>query len=166
MDDAALLAALGARTFEDSFGPENRPEDMERYLRSSFSRNQIRTELADPASTFLLAYQAGRPVGYAKLSDSKQPDCVRGPKPLELVRLYVEQDLTGKGYGSALMKACLDEAQRAGHRTIWLGVWVKNELAIRFYEDWGFTKVGAQEFVLGSAVQNDFVMERPVELAA
>ena len=97
---------------------------------------------------------------------SKKPISVTGTKPVELVRLYIEEEIIGKGYGSVLMNSCLEEAKKNGHRTIWLGVWEKNLRAIRFYEKWGFTKVGTKEFVLGSDMQHDHIMVRPVEMIA
>ncbi len=164
-EDASFIADLGARTFEASFGMQNRPEDMEQYLASSFSTEQIESEIADPASTFLLAHEKSEAIGYAMLRDGKSPTSVNGPKPVELVRIYVEQEAIGRGYGSALMNSCLETAESNGNRTVWLGVWERNEQAIGFYEKWGFAKVGVREFVLGSDLQTDLIMERPVELA-
>ncbi|MFA9491557.1 MAG: GNAT family N-acetyltransferase, partial [Anaerolineales bacterium] len=86
------------------------------------------------------------------------------PKPIELVRIYVEEEVVGQGLGSALMKACLEEIKTNGLGTIWLAVWQKNQRAIDFYKRWGFEKVGVKEFVVGSDVQDDFIMERSVEL--
>ncbi len=165
-EDASIIANLGARTFEASFGTQNRPEDMEQYLASSFSTEQIEAEIADPASTFLLAHEKGEAIGYAMLLDGKSPNSVNGSRPVELVRIYVEQEAIGRGYGSALMNACLETAESNGNRTIWLGVWERNEQAIGFYEKWGFAKVGVKEFVLGSDLQTDLIMERPVKLLA
>jgi GNAT superfamily N-acetyltransferase len=162
-DDAGFIADIGARTFEASFGADNRPEDMQAYLALSFSPAHIESQLFDPASIFLLAYADARAVGYAMLHKNKKPVSVPDPNPVELVRFYIEADIIGKGYGSALMHVCLQEAQKNGHRTIWLGVWEKNQRAIRFYRKWGFTKVGTQEFVLGSDLQNDHILARPVD---
>jgi ribosomal protein S18 acetylase RimI-like enzyme len=134
-----------------------------RYSPRIFIR-QIERELADPLSIFLLAYQDKRPVGYARLSVGRKPDFVESPDPIELVRIYVETNLIGSGYGSALMQACLEAAQRAGYRSIWLGVWERNVRAIKFYEKWGFKKLGDQEFILGKDIQNDWVMGRSLEL--
>ena len=164
-DDACLVANMGARLFRNTFGQDNCPENMERYLALSFSPAKIEAELGDLASTFLLAYEAHHPIGYAKLRNSQKPDCVRGSQPLELVRLYVDQSVIGKGYGSTLIRSCFEVADGMGYQTIWLGVWEKNARAIRFYQKWGFFEVGCQNFVLGSDVQNDLIMERSVELA-
>ena len=164
--DAGLIAELGHRTFKDSFGAENRPEDMEQYLSLNFSKARIEAQLSDPASIFLLACEHSNVVGYVMLRTGKKPASVPGTKPIELVRIYIEQKCIGKGYGSSLMQSCLETANKNGYRTIWLGVWEKNHRAIRFYEKCGFKKVGTKEFILGSDLQKDHILARPVELEA
>jgi len=162
-DDAELLSELGTRTFRDAFGADNDPQDLEEYIASAFTPAQIASELADPTVTFLLAYAAEKSVGYAKLKVGKVPECVHGFKPVELVRLYVEKDDIGQGYGAALMAACIEEARHSGYETLWLGVWERNELALDFYRRWDFSKVGSKEFVVGEDVQKDHIMERSLK---
>ena len=163
LEDASLIADLGARIFQASYGEDNRPEDMEEYLAASFSTEQIRKEIAERGSTFLLVYGNGEAVGYARLLEGESPPSVVGEKPVELVRIYVEQGIKGKGYGSALMAACLATAGSEGNQTIWLGVWERNQHAIGFYERWGFEKVGLKTFALGNDLQTDYVMARSVQ---
>ncbi len=159
-NDATLLAKMGARMFKDAFGPANRPEDMEAYLAANFSLTEIQAELRDSSTTFLLAYKKTEPIGYAKLSDRKNPGCLSSSASIELARIYVDYHITRRGYGTALMQACLEEAESRGYKIIWLGVWEDNKPAIRFYKRWGFRPVGTQKFVLGNDIQNDLVMER------
>ena len=161
-DDAATLAALGRRTFEATFGPDNDPADMQQYLDATFSEARLADELADPASTFLLASTAGNgaPLGYAKLRRGTPGPAIAGPRPIELQRIYVDAPALGTGMGSALMKACMAEAVAQGCATIWLGVWEYNPQSIAFYERKGFRRVGEHTFQLGSSAQTDWVMER------
>lgn len=162
VDDAGLLAALGARTFSDAFAAENRPEDIEAYLASSFTPSRLESELADPCSRFFLAEIDGEAVGYAKLHSGEAPGCVTGPDPLELARFYVVQEWHGRGVAQSLMQACIEAARKAGARTLWLGVWEHNNRAQAFYRKWGFRDVGAQPFLLGGDLQTDRVMELSV----
>src|SRR2546421_11027271 len=120
---AGLLAELGARTFAETFATDNSPEDMAAYIAASFNLTQQMAELADPASTFLIAEAGGVAAGYAKLHAGEPLQGVEGATPVELVRLYTSREWLGRGVGKALMCACVDEARQAGHRTIWLGVW-------------------------------------------
>jgi ribosomal protein S18 acetylase RimI-like enzyme len=162
---AAALAALAERTFRDTFAKDNSADDMEAYVRASFSPERVRAELADPAHTFLLAFlePAGAPIGYAKLKAAAADPSVTGPAPIELERIYVDAQAIGRGIGAALMRASLDTARSGGYQTVWLGVWEHNPRAIAFYERWGFRTVGDHAFRLGSAEQTDLIMERPVE---
>jgi ribosomal protein S18 acetylase RimI-like enzyme len=160
--DAGLLAELGARTFSETFAADNSPEDMAAYLASSFSLARQSAELADDASIFMIAEVGGVAAGYAMLRAGEPEECVEGAKPVELVRLYVSVEWLGRGVGEALMRACVDEARRAGHETIWLGVWEGNARAQAFYRKWNFRAVGGHVFQLGSDPQTDILMERAV----
>ena len=61
------------------------------------------------------------------------------------------------------MQAAIDEAQRRGHDTLWLGVWEHNPRARAFYRKWGFVEVGTHIFVLGSDPQTDILMQRVMD---
>jgi GNAT superfamily N-acetyltransferase len=161
-DDAGLLTELGARTFSETFAADNTPEDLDAYLASSFNHARQTAELADPASTFLIAEVGGVAAGYAKLHAGEPAEGIEGTKPVELVRLYVSREWLGRGVGEALMRACVDEARRAGHETMWLGVWERNGRARAFYRKWDFRAVGEHVFQLGSDPQTDILMERAV----
>jgi diamine N-acetyltransferase len=160
--DANLLAELGKRTFHETFSPDNTREDMDAYLTSSFNPTQQTAELADPASTFMIAEVSGSAAGYAKLRAGEPATGIEGAKPIELVRLYVLREWLGQGVGEVLMRACLDEARSAGYETIWLGVWERNARAQAFYRKWGFRAVGEHVFQLGSDAQRDIVMEKSI----
>jgi len=161
-DDAGLLADLGARTFSETFALDNTRENMAAYLASSFNLAKQTDELADPAATFLIAEVNGAMAGYAKLHAGRPAESIEGAKPVELVRLYVSREWLGCGVGEALMRECLDEAQRAGHETMWLGVWERNARAQAFYRKWNFRAVGEHVFQLGSDLQTDILMERSI----
>jgi len=162
LDDANLLSQLGARTFEETFASDNTPADMAAYLASNFSLVQLTAELSDHASIFLIAEVDGAAAGYAKLHASEPAKSIEGTDPIELVRLYVSHTWIGSGIGAVLMRACLDEARRAGYKTIWLGVWERNARAQTFYRKWNFRAVGEHVFQLGSDSQTDILMERAV----
>ncbi|HEX3282555.1 MAG TPA: GNAT family N-acetyltransferase [Pyrinomonadaceae bacterium] len=160
--DAAMLAELGARTFSETFAPNNSPEDMAAYLATAFSPAQQTTELADRETLFLIAESNGGEVGYAMLRSGNVLENVTGVNPIELVRLYVAQDHLGRGVGAALMQACIDEARRRGHKTLWLGVWEHNPRAQAFYRKWNFVEIGTHVFHLGNDPQTDLLMQRTI----
>jgi GNAT superfamily N-acetyltransferase len=161
-DDAAMLAEMAARIFYETFAAENRPEDMKAYMDEAFTVARQAEEIADPLSTFLLAFVDEEPAGYAKIRAGDAPSGVAGERPVELARLYADHRWHGRGVGSALMEACFDEARRGGHATMWLGVWERNFRAIAFYRKCGFVECGSHVFRLGSDPQTDLLMARPL----
>ena len=163
VDDVQLIAEMGARLFEVSFGAFNRPRDMQVYLEKSFNQQDIRTDLLSEKVIYLLAMLSEQVIGYAKVSQCKAPVPVIGSNPIELDRIYIDLAYSNRGYGSQLLTACTETARQLGGDTLWLGVWDRNERAIRFYQQWGFEIVGEMEFVLGDDVQNDYVMARSID---
>ena len=160
--DNVLLAEMGARTFADSFGADNTPENMQAYLAASFSPEKQAAELAEPGSVFLIAESEGGPVGYARLKEGGPASGGAGAHPIEIVRFYSVKEWIGQGVGAALMEACLEEAAKRGCDIVWLDVWEQNPRAITFYRKWGFEVVGEQAFQLGEELQRDVLMQRQV----
>lgn len=157
--DATLLARLGARLFEQTFGKANDPADMAAYLNAAFSVEHEADILTDPLRKAWIAEDAGRAsIGYAVLRRGSTADGVVAARPAEVQRIYSEQAWHGRGVGDALMRACADQARAWHSDVLWLGVWEENPRAIAFYEKKGFRKVGRQTFLLGDDVQHDFVM--------
>lgn len=157
--DSLLLAELGRKTFYDTFAEHNTPEDMAIFLSEHFSAEIQMSEIKDPNTIFLIAEINGVPVGYAKLKEYSKGNGVSGKNPMELQRIYLIQEYIGKGVGAELLTNSIRVARERGFNCLWLGVWEKNERAIKFYERWGFKKVGNHFFIVGKDTQNDLTME-------
>ncbi|MEL6263703.1 MAG: GNAT family N-acetyltransferase [Cyanobacteria bacterium J06626_6] len=167
LEDLTALRDLCVRSFCSAFATDDNVSDIDAYVSESFSEARIREELLDARNTFLLLFleDSDRPLGYGKLRAGEVDPCIRGDRPIEVERLYLDSAAIGKGLGAQLMSACLAEAEKQGAQTVWLGVWEHNERAIAFYERWGFKRVGSHVFVLGSDKQNDFIMQRSLPSA-
>lgn len=162
-DDAPWLAALAERTFRETYTAYNTAHDMEQYVAEHFSAVRQRAELADPRMITLVAEADAAAAGYAQLARSEAPPSVTGPVPMEIVRFYVDRPWHGRGVAQRLMAAAAEAARGAGARTLWLGVWERNDRAVAFYRKSGFREVGTQVFVLGADHQHDLVLARPLE---
>ena len=158
-EDAKMLAELGARTFYDTFAKDNTPENIDAYLKKSFSPEIQSNELSQPDIIFLIAEFEDMPIGYAQLMINSKDESIKSTQPLEIRRIYTSQEYLGRGVGKELMQAIISEARLRGCDCIWLGVWEKNQRAIDFYEKWGFREVGTHIFSVGDDPQTDFVME-------
>jgi ribosomal protein S18 acetylase RimI-like enzyme len=160
--DAAALAAFAEHVFRETFGPHNRPDDMDAYCSKAFSLAELERELTAPDLHTVLAVAGAEIAGYAQLRDGPPPACVTGPDPIELKRLYVDRRWQGSGVAQTLMAHAADLAQRRGAQTLYLAVWQHNHRAIAFYAKQGFERVGAAPFQLGADIQLDPVMMRPL----
>jgi diamine N-acetyltransferase len=160
--DAAALAAFAARTFEETFGADNRPDDLRAHLSNAFGVRQQTQELLNPNMVTLLAHRRDVLVAFAQVQRKDPPPCVTALRPIELHRFYVDRPAHGKGIAQQLMRAVHDGARSFAGTHLWLGVWERNSRAIAFYKKVGFTDCGSTVYHVGPDPQIDRVMIAPV----
>jgi diamine N-acetyltransferase len=163
-DEAMLIARLSRQTFIDAFGVFNTPADMALFLNTQFSVDSIVAETRQPQFQFYLAWVNDEAVGYLKLIPylSGHPEIALSKPAIEISRIYIESSVIGKGLGQQLMNFSIEKARAGNFAIICLGVWEKNEKAIRFYQRNGFEQVGKHSFLLGTDLQTDWLMARKV----
>jgi ribosomal protein S18 acetylase RimI-like enzyme len=168
-DDVAALVTLAVEAFRDTYRAIDDPDDLEDYIRSELTPAYFQSHLELADSCILLAERAaGRAaelIGYALVSRPPPPPCVPDPSALRLARLYLRQDVKGRGIGAALMRAVFEQARQMQAGAIWLAVFDRNTRARQFYRRWGFVDVGTKDFVFGAKVQADRVMSCRVGVA-
>lgn len=153
---------MAARTFRETFAANNRPEDIAVHTAHAYGTSQQERELLDSNIATLLVEVDGQLAGYAQLRSGAPPACVTGEEPVELWRFYIAQPWHGQGVAQALMRKVEMDAYRRGGRTLWLGVWERNERAKAFYYKNGFMDVGSQVFMVGTDAQTDRILARPL----
>lgn len=164
--DAAVLAELAARTFAETFGADNTPEDLAAHLSASYGVAQQARELAAADVRTLLAYRNEELIGFAQVRRQEPPSCVVEAHPIELHRFYLTRSAHGTGAAAPLMRAAREAARELGGRHMWLGVWERNPRAIAFYLKSGFVKVGSHDFIVGRDRQTDWVFIAPLPTEA
>ena len=160
--DAGPLAELAARVFHDTFAEYNTKEDMDLFLGTAYSEVRQLREIQDPSITTLLVECDGELCGYAQIKSGHTVPSVTGSDPIEIMRFYIDRAFHGRGLAQQLMSEVEAVARGAGAKTIWLGVWERNERAIAFYRKCGFRHVGEVPFLVGNDLQTDLVLERPL----
>ena len=158
--DAETLAALGARTFIETFGHLYPPQDLATFLAEAHDVARVRADLADPGKALWLAQIEGRPVGYALAGPCDLPHPEVEPGDGELKRIYLLAEAQNGGLGARLFATALDWLETNGPRTVWIGVWSENFGAQRFYARRGFDKVGQYGFRVGESVDREFILRR------
>jgi GNAT superfamily N-acetyltransferase len=154
--DAAEMAALGRRTFTDTFGDLYKPEDLAAFL-LSHNEQSWGAELGDPAFAVRIAEAGAKIVAYAKLGPPSLPFEPRG-KAIELRQLYVLQPWQGAGVATQLMDWAIAEAKARAADELYLSVFTDNHRARRFYDRYGFAFVQTYAFMVGSHADEDHIL--------
>jgi ribosomal protein S18 acetylase RimI-like enzyme len=161
VDDAAMVASLGARLFTETYGPTHPEPELSRYLARSFPVDGIRDTLADENVTVFVVEDDGSAIAYAYLRASPEPPAgVKGDRAFEIVRFYVDPACQGRGVGAALMEKCFEDARARSADVIWLQVWKEAPWAVGFYQRMGFSVVGSAPFYFGDRIGDDHIMSR------
>jgi len=157
--DLDRIISLSKETFIDAFEKQNNPDDFKAYMEKAFSRKQILKELANPHMSFYLVYSEDEPIGYFKLNENEAQGDVKDKDSIELERIYVKSTFQGNKIGRFMLDHIERIATNKNKSYLWLGVWKKNNKAIRFYEKNGFMKFGEHPYYIGSDKQMDWLMK-------
>ncbi len=155
-DDADLLSTIGAETFTDTFGHLYAPDDLAAFL-TCHTPECWRAELGDPRYTVMLAMAGDVAAGYAKLGPPSLPVTPRGPS-IELRQFYIRAPWHGTGLAATMMDHVLATARATGAGELFLSVYIDNVRARRFYERYGFERVGRYAFMVGTHEDEDDLM--------
>ncbi len=90
----------------------------------------------------LAAVDGDRVLGWAALTPVSDR-CVYGG--VAEVSVYVGSEARGRGVGSLLLRALIDESEESGLWTLQAGIFSENETSIRLHEKYGFRVVGRRE---------------------
>ncbi|GGJ99817.1 GNAT family N-acetyltransferase [Luteimonas terricola] len=159
--DAGLLSRLAARTFTETFGHLYPPEDLQAFLDEAYAEDRQRVILSHPDYAVWLLEDDGRAVGHAAAGPCGLPHPEVAPGDGELKRLYLMASHQSGGWGGRLFDTAVAWLERAGPRTLWIGVWSENLGAQRFYARRGFEAVGEYVFPVGRARDREFILRRP-----
>lgn len=154
--DASALAAIGARSFTETFGHLYAPDDLAAFLACHTPGHWAR-ELADPAYAVRIGNIDGADIAYAKLGPPVLPFALTRPA-IELRQFYVLAPHQGAGVAAAMMEWVLATARARGAEELYLSVFVDNHRARRFYARYRFEWVADHAFMVGSHADTDHIL--------
>jgi len=111
--------------------------EQELFPEDAWTSEMFAGEFAQPASRrlYLVAEEGGAVIGYAGMMFT-------GGSQADVVTLAVDPAHWGRGTGTALLSALVDEAGRRGYAEVLLEVRKDNPRARRIYLRHGFTEIG------------------------
>jgi ribosomal protein S18 acetylase RimI-like enzyme len=158
--EVSQLQMIARSTFYETFAAMNTPENMRQYLEKDLSIEKLTAELNNPESQTFFAQRDDEIIGYLKLNVGAAQTEKVAPGGLEIQRIYVKKEYQGVSVGADLLNFAIDLSVGQGRNYVWLGVWEKNQRAIRFYEKNGFMPFGSHVFHLGEDAQTDILMRK------
>lgn len=159
-EDAGLLAALGARSFTETFGHLYPEGDLQAFLDESHSAEAWASRLMAPDHAAWLALRDDESVGFIVVGACKLPVENREPMAGEIQQLYVLKPYQNLRLGAQLMDVGLEWLTAQGRAPLYIGVWSENSGAQRFYGRYGFRKVSEYGFRVGETVDREFILKR------
>lgn len=159
LKDLEILRKISKETFFQTFCHMNTEENMENYLKTSFSYENIKSELENKDSIFFMVRCGEEAAGYMKVNFEKAQTEAGHKNSLEVQRIYILKKHQRMGLGKLLIDKAIEIAEEKNLDYIWLGVWEIHADAIKFYEKQGFEKFGSHTFVMGDEIQRDDLMK-------
>jgi diamine N-acetyltransferase len=161
VNDAAALARIASATFVETFGHLYPPEDLQEYLRRAYALEKCRQQLADPAmGVWFATIGSEEPAGFILVGPCKLPVENLEHSAGEVQMLYVYSKHHNLRLGTRLMDTALDWLISERRTPLYVGVWSENYGAQRFYERYGFSKVGEYGFPVGKTIDREFILKR------
>ena len=139
--DASILSTVALKAYSDHY-LHLWYDGGQWYMNKFFSPQQLQTELQDPNAAFYLACHNGVPAGFLKLNINTSYPGEYDNNALELERIYLNKEATGKGIGKALAELTFAIAKENNRKLVWLKAMDTSHESIAFYKKMGFEITG------------------------
>lgn len=163
LSDLEHLISVSKMTFTNAFKEQNNPDDFNSYIDQAFDREQLYTELMNPNTEFYFVYLKGQLAAYFKLNQGDAQSDIKRNDSMELERIYVLKEFQGIQMGKKILDWVKSKVSNANKSFLWLGVWEKNQRAIKFYKRHGFYKFGTHPYFIGNDEQTDWLMRLDIK---
>ncbi|HEX8659816.1 MAG TPA: GNAT family N-acetyltransferase [Hymenobacter sp.] len=158
LNDIPTIIQLAEATWEPTYRFIISGEQLEYMYRVIYSPAALKRQMAEQRHSFLLAYVAGEPAGFASFSRLPAEED-GGAAGYKLHKIYVLPTRQGQGLGVHLIEAVENAARQAGGQFLDLNVNRYNP-AISFYERRGFARQREVDVPIGPYFMNDYIMRK------
>ena len=146
LSDVALIERLGKTSYQEHFGHLWSIRGLENYLNSHFSEQALIAQLKTPYIRYYIPYYNQSPAGILKVKFHREIPAPPMDFGLELEKIYLLDEFTGKGIGNFIMENAKGIAAQNGESFLWLDVLKTNHRARKMYETQGFEIVNEIKF--------------------
>ena len=145
--DLDTLLKIGCETYREHFSAIWSAAGLQAFLDRDFSTSALGQSLqsSDSHLWLIASDENAQIVGFAKVNWATPAPLTR-ETGAELQKIYFLKSAAGLGYGGQLLQHIEDRAVQRGERLLWLDVLKTNSNARRFYEAFGFQRIGEIPF--------------------
>lgn len=162
INDVKNLQRVSQRAFYDTFSDSSSKSNMEKFLNTNYSIQNLTNELNEPNSKFYFVYHQKQIAGYIKINLNHAQTEAYGDDYLEVERIYLLKEFQGSGLGSELMNYAIKLAQSLNKKYIWLGVWEHNTKALKFYHKFNFIEKSLHNYSVGTDIFKDLILIKEI----
>ncbi len=164
--DALCLSVLAMQVYLDTYAREGIRPAIARDVLSSYTEQVFSEAIADSQTRFCVAGVGDHLVGFAQVTLGARHQLAPGDSHAELLRLYVQEPLTGQGLGTRLLAEAEQLARKAEASVLWLTPWVHNHRALAFYSKRGYQDFGLTHFVIEAEAHENRVYAKNIAAPA
>lgn len=154
INHAKALCELSITTFRESHGHSALEKDIDSYINTKFTIENIKRELSDASNVFHFVYVNEELAGYSKIIYNTAYENLTHSDSTKLERLYVLEKFHGLKIGKQLMDFNLDLVKQNAQSGLWLYVWIENHRAVHFYKNYGFKQIAETDFQISARHYN------------
>lgn len=159
--DAQAIATQGKAAFLEAFQHLYAAHEIDGYFAKTYGPGVQDQELHDPECRLFLAEDELGLLGHLKLGPCT-PSMTSGEPSAEIKRFYLLARAHGSGVARALLMQAVEAARTQAAQSLYLSCWTGSDRALRFYQREGFAIVGRHNFPIGTRIDEDYIMRRPI----
>jgi GNAT superfamily N-acetyltransferase len=146
VNDAAMLSVLARDIYKEHYLHLWHPGGAAWYMNEyAYAADKIAHDLADPGVEYYIAFQNEAPVGYLKLLLNAALPGYETFNAIEVERIYLHRQVTGKGIGKQLMNLAMQKALQLKKDMVFLKAMDSSTAAIAFYKKEGYSICGSTQ---------------------
>ena len=151
---ANILTEIGAETFIDAHGITAPKYEIDAYVNRVYNTDAIKAELLKEENIYHVIELENKLAGFSKMEFDMKNPFVSFPHASKMDQIYLLKPFQGLKLGAKLLLHNIAYSKANNQNGMWLVVWIKNQQAIRFYNNFGFKIVGESNFSLTATHAN------------
>jgi ribosomal protein S18 acetylase RimI-like enzyme len=151
-----MIAGIAKKTWPIAYAVIISPQQIQYMLDTLYETEELRRVIRDKSQKFLVLKDNQEYPGFIAFGPRKDD-----PSRYKIHKLYVLPTHHGKGYGKLLIEEVKRQLSALHIETLDLNV-NRNNPAVEFYKNVGFSIVGEEDIPIGAYWMNDYVMRMKI----